>query len=90
METQNQRRKPIPLGPRTKIAADSIVADILNDWPETVPVFLRRHLGCVGCDMSPFDTVADVARIYKFDAAAFLEELQTAVQSGNLSMDSTV
>jgi len=83
MDTQDQNRKLTDSHSQMEITAGSIVADVLCDWPETVPVFLNRHLGCVGCDMSPFDTVADVARIYRFDPGCFLEELQAAVRSSD-------
>ena len=90
METKKQHRKPSNSVIKIEIDPDSVVADILSDWPETIPVFLKRHLNCVGCDMSPFDTVADVARIYKFDAADFLEELQTAITPGNADVNEAI
>jgi hybrid cluster-associated redox disulfide protein len=84
----NQRnRKPSNPNPQTKIEACSIVAYVLRDWPETIPVFLKRRLGCVGCELSVFDTVADVARIYNFEAGVFLEELQGAIRSGDPGFD---
>jgi hybrid cluster-associated redox disulfide protein len=88
MEPQ-RNRKPTDPDPQTGIEACSIVADILRDWPETIPVFLKRRLGCVGCEMSVFDTVADVARIYRFDAGTFLAELQAAVRLGSSDFENT-
>ena len=72
---------------RTGIETCSIVADILRDWPATAPVFVKRRLGCVGCQMSVFDTIADVARIYNFDAGYFLNELRNAIQAGDPGID---
>jgi hybrid cluster-associated redox disulfide protein len=86
MDTQ-RNRKPTDPNPQTVIEACSIVADVLRDWPETIPVFLKRRLACVGCELSVFDTVADVARIYNFDAGVFLEELQAALQTGGPDSD---
>jgi hybrid cluster-associated redox disulfide protein len=84
---QPKNRKPADLKPQAKIENCSVVADILRDWPETIPVFLKRRLSCVGCELSVFDTVAEVARTYKFDAGAFLEELQGAIQSAGPGCD---
>ena len=58
-----------------------IVADVLSKWPETIPVFMSHHLGCVGCVMARFDTIQDIVRIYRLPANRFLEELEKAVQS---------
>lgn len=66
----------LPLSP------DWTVADLLRAWPQAIPVFLAHQLGCVGCDMAPFDTLADVARIYELDAEGFLEELRKVLRAG--------
>lgn len=63
------------------ISPDLIVADVLNKWPQTIPVFLEYHLGCVGCAMARYDTLQDIARIYQLRADHFLEELEKAIQN---------
>ena len=47
--------------------SDMAVGDVLEKWPETVPVFQELKMACVGCAMAPFDTLDDVATIYKVD-----------------------
>lgn len=88
METRWDRKSTRSNSQR-RIESGSIVADVLRDWPETVSVFLKRRLGCVGCDLSVFDTIADVARIYSFDANAFLEELKAASRDGEHGIKKT-
>ncbi len=44
------------------ISADSLVEKVVKDHPETVLVFVRHGLQCVGCTMSPFHTIADSAQ----------------------------
>jgi len=61
------------------ITLNWIVADLLNSWPATVPVFLEHRLGCVGCAMAPFDTLADVVEVYQLKPQAFLAELERAI-----------
>lgn len=61
--------------------ANLIVAEVLARWPQTIPVFMRRRMGCVGCAMTPFETLAEVAAIYKLDLDDFLAELRQAVAS---------
>lgn len=56
------------------------VADLLARWPQAIPVFLRRQMACVGCTMSPFETLADVTAVYGIHLPVFVSELQQAMQ----------
>ena len=58
------------------------VAEVLEQWPETVPVFQQLKTDCVGCAMAPFDTISDVAAIYEIDLSNLLETLTTAIIDG--------
>ncbi|MEN0654189.1 MULTISPECIES: DUF1858 domain-containing protein [Hyphobacterium] len=40
------------------------VSDLMQGWPETVPVFVKHHMACPGCVMAPFMTVREVAAEY--------------------------
>jgi hybrid cluster-associated redox disulfide protein len=51
------------------------VADLLELYPQAIPVFLKHGMSCVGCSMSAFETLEDAARIYGVDISHFLEEL---------------
>ena len=57
---------------------DMSVADVLELWPETVSVFQDYKTACVGCVMTPFDTMEDVVRIYDLDLTQFMEALGKA------------
>ncbi|MFN2224065.1 MAG: DUF1858 domain-containing protein [Chloroflexota bacterium] len=57
------------------------VADVLETWPETVEVFQALKTACVGCVMAPFDTLADVARIYELELDMIMEALHQAVSA---------
>ena len=65
--------------PAVSLAPDMLVADVIARWPATVPVFLRRKLGCVGCAMGPFDSLSEVALTYGLDLAALVAELEAAL-----------
>ena len=60
------------------ISPDAVVAGVLARWPQTAAVFLRRRLICVGCAMSRFETLGEIAAIYGLDLAGLLRELQDA------------
>lgn len=46
--------------------------------PGAVRVFLDRRMACPGCDMAPFETVGEAARIYGVDPRELLAELHNA------------
>lgn len=55
------------------------VVDVLNEWPEVIPVFLRHQMACVGCSMSSFETLGSAAKIYGIVPETFLDELHQAL-----------
>lgn len=55
------------------------VAEVLARWPQTIPVFLRHRMACVGCAITPFETLAEVTKIYKLDLDCFLSELEQII-----------
>ena len=63
------------------VKGEMTVAEVLELWPETVPVFQRLKTDCVGCAMAPFDSLKDVAMIYELELANMLEALTTAISS---------
>jgi hybrid cluster-associated redox disulfide protein len=63
------------------LSPNLIVADLLKTWPETIPVFIKYRMACVGCSMSPFETLKDAAGIYRLPYQQFLDDLQGAIWS---------
>lgn len=58
---------------------DLPLADLMTHWPDTIPVFLRHKMLCVGCLISPFHTIVDACAEYDLDESTLLAELQDAV-----------
>jgi hybrid cluster-associated redox disulfide protein len=63
------------------VLIDLTVAEVLDRWPQTIPVFLHHRMACAGCVMAPFETLADVAAIYGLQLSRFLSELQQTIRS---------
>ncbi|MEL6620883.1 MAG: DUF1858 domain-containing protein [Pseudomonadota bacterium] len=57
---------------------DLPLADLMAEWPQTIPVFIRHKMLCVGCLVSPFHTVTDACMEYNLDEDVFLAELMCA------------
>lgn len=64
------------------ISPDEPVDQLMRRRPETVAIFLRHRMSCVGCAVGPFHTVAEASAAYHMVLSALLKELQDAV-SGN-------
>ena len=56
------------------------VAEVLARWPQTMSVFMRHRMACVGCAMAPFETLAEVAAIYELDLSHFMGELEGIIR----------
>jgi hybrid cluster-associated redox disulfide protein len=59
------------------------VADLLRDWPQTIPVFLKHGMACVGCSMASFETLGGAAQVYGLPPDAFARELRAATMPPN-------
>ena len=57
---------------------DMPLADLMTRWPETIPVFMRHKMLCVGCLVSPFHTIVDACREYDLDEDTFVAEVRQA------------
>lgn len=58
---------------------DQTLSEIMTTWPQTVQVFLRHGMHCVGCMVGPFHTIEDACMEYHLDEAEFRRELECAI-----------
>lgn len=68
--------------PHRFLDPDLPLGDMMDRWPQTVPVFLRHRMLCVGCLVNPFHTIDDACAEYGLDRRAFAAELAAAVTEG--------
>lgn len=62
-----------------KIASDSVIADIIRIYPQTVPVFRSFGMGCLGCPSATAEPVAKAADIHGVDVDEILVALNEVV-----------
>lgn len=55
------------------------IEQLLTNWPETVVVFKRHSMACIGCDVSHLYTVAEAIKIHRLPMAEFIAELEAAI-----------
>lgn len=63
-----------------KITEDMNIREVINKYPETVGVFSKYNMGCIGCIAASFEKIGDIALVHGVDVKKFLIELNEAVQ----------
>jgi hybrid cluster-associated redox disulfide protein len=57
------------------------INDVINEWPETIRVFVYHKMNCVGCDMNAFETIRDALTIYNISPNQFLDEINVVLRN---------
>ena len=58
-----------------KITKDTIIADILEIAPGSLPLFQSIGMHCLGCAMAKTETLAEACAAHGVDVDPFLEQL---------------
>ncbi|MGD9581512.1 MAG: DUF1858 domain-containing protein [Vampirovibrionia bacterium] len=64
-----------------KITNDMSIIEIAQKYPETLEVFARFGLGCIGCAAARYENVEAGARVHGIAPEVLLEELNAAIKS---------
>lgn len=57
------------------------IAEILATYPAAARIFVGHRMHCVGCDVAPFETVADACAIYGVAVEDLFAEIDRAVET---------
>jgi hybrid cluster-associated redox disulfide protein len=63
------------------ITRDMPIGTVVKEHPETVPVFLKHGLHCIGCHVAAFESVAEGAQAHGIDVDPLMTELNEAVNA---------
>jgi len=67
-----------------KITKEMPIGDVVQNYPQTVEVFLRHGLMCFGCAIARFENVEQGAMAHGINVDALIKDLNAAVpQSAN-------
>ena len=61
-----------------EITKNTIIGDILDNAPETAPVFLEMGMHCLGCPSARSESVADACAVHGVDADEIVAKLNAA------------
>jgi len=74
-----------PQNSKQKITENSKIAEVIEIYPEVVPILLGYGLHCVGCSFSSFDTLKSAVALHGMSPEDFqmmLKDLNTIVEEG--------
>ena len=58
-----------------KITKDSIIGDVLDQFPETAETFFSIGMHCLGCPASRGETIAEACMVHGLDADVVLKSI---------------
>lgn len=62
-----------------KITKEMSILEIVQTYPETIEVFARNGLGCIGCAAARFENLEAGAKVHGIDPDKLVEELNAVL-----------
>jgi hybrid cluster-associated redox disulfide protein len=66
-----------------RIDPQLLVDDVMRRWLQTVAVFIRRRMKCVGCPFGVFHTIEQACEEHSIELAEFAAALERSVEEGS-------
>jgi len=64
-----------------KINEDMNIKEVIDKYPETLGVFAKYNMGCIGCIAASFEKIKDIAGVHGVDVKSFVKDLNSAVKN---------
>ena len=58
------------------INAETLIKELLDAYPNTAEVFIKRNMVCVGCEAEEFHTLNDAAVNYNIELESLIAEIE--------------
>ncbi len=62
-----------------KVTKEMNILDIVNQYPQSVEVFMKYGLGCIGCAAARFENLEAGARVHGFNADDMVDEINELI-----------
>lgn len=62
-----------------KITKEMSILDIVHQYPETIEVFARNGLGCIGCAAARFENLEAGAKVHGINPDQLVDELNAVL-----------
>ncbi len=63
------------------ITKESTIEEVVSQYPETMMVFMRHGLHCVGCHVSAYESIEEGAMAHGINVDALVADLNKVVSS---------
>lgn len=54
--------------------------EVIQKYPETIEVFFKYGLGCIGCSYASFETIEEGCKAHGIDADKLVKELNEEIK----------
>jgi hybrid cluster-associated redox disulfide protein len=61
------------------ITGDTPILEVVQKYPDTVKVFMKHGLGCIGCALARFENIREGAQAHGIDVDALVKDLNQVV-----------
>lgn len=61
------------------ITKDTIIAEVLDNYPETAPLFLEIGMHCLGCPSARGESIEQACAVHGADVDALLAKINAAI-----------
>ena len=61
------------------ITEDMNIREVIETYPETVVVFAKYQMGCIGCIAASYEKIKDIAVVHGVDVKSFVKELNEII-----------
>lgn len=58
-----------------KVSKEMSITEIIQNYPEALPVFAKYGLGCIGCAAARFENLEAGAKVHGIDPDKMVEEI---------------
>ena len=64
-----------------KITENMNIKEVIERHPETIVVFNKYNMGCIGCIAASYEKIKDIAAVHGVDVKAFLKDLNDVLEN---------
>ncbi len=64
----------------TKITKDMGIMDIVTAHPETLEIFAKYGMGCIGCAAAHFENLEAGAKVHGIDIDAMVNDMNSVIE----------
>lgn len=77
----NDYKKKVNIGESimAKVTKDMGILEVAQSYPESIPVFQKYGMGCLGCAAARFENLEAGAKVHGFDVEAFVSDINAAI-----------